>query len=65
MAFACAFTYNGEPGAELKLGSNLSATSTGFVLSAQGFCALPLASGVTELKFKSATPPPVFQLTFV
>lgn len=64
-AFACVFTFSGEPGPELKLGSNLSATTTGFATVAQGFLAFPVYSGVTELKFKSAAPPPTFQVTFI
>jgi len=64
-AFACMFTFGGEAPPELKLGSNLSATSTGFVTTAQGFLALPLTTGVTELKFKAPSPPPVFQLVFI
>lgn len=64
-AFACIFTFSGESPPELKLGSNLSATSTGFATTAQGFLALPLYSGITELKFKAAAVPPVFQVVFI
>jgi hypothetical protein len=64
-AFACSFTFKGEPGPEMKLGSNLNATATGFPVKAEGFLILPLASGCTELKFKAATAPPVFQICFI
>lgn len=64
-AFAAMFTFSGESPPELKIGSNLSPTSTGFVTTAQGFLALPLTTAVTELKFKSASPPPVFQIVFI
>ena len=63
--FACIFTFEPTNPAEVKLGSNLSATTTGFPVLAQGFLSLPIASGTTELKFRSASPPPVFQLVFV
>lgn len=65
VAFACFFTFQGQSGVELKLGSNLNATTGGFPVKAEGFLALPVAPGVTELKFRSATPPPTFQLVFI
>jgi hypothetical protein len=65
VAFACSFTFEGEAGPELKLGSNLNPTTGGFPVKAEGFMVLPLASGVTELKFRAATAPPVFQLAFI
>lgn len=65
VAFACVFTFQGETGSELKLGSNLSVTTTGFPVKAEGFLALPLASGTTELKFRAASPPATFQLFFI
>jgi hypothetical protein len=63
--FACIFTFEPTNPGEVKIGSNLSATTTGFPVLAQGFLSLPLTSGTTELKFKSATPPPVFSLVFI
>lgn len=63
--FACFFTYRGEGGPEMKLGSNLNVTSGGFPIRAEGFVSGSIASGVTELKFKAASPPPTFQLCFV
>jgi hypothetical protein len=64
VAYAVSFSFVGSP-AEVKLGSNLSATATGLVVNAQGFVALPLGSGVTEVKFRSTGTPPTFQLIFI
>jgi hypothetical protein len=65
VAFGVFFTFEATSAPELKLGSNLSATATGFPVPAQGFACLPLYLGTTELKFKAVSPPPVFQLAFV
>ena len=64
VAYAVSFAFVSSP-AEVKLGSNLSATSTGLSVLAQGFIALPLNTGVTEVKFRSPGPPPTFQLIFI
>jgi hypothetical protein len=65
VAFACSFTFEGEAGPEMKLGSNLNPTTAGFPVKAEGFMVLPIASGVTELKFRAASAPPIFQLAFI
>jgi hypothetical protein len=65
VAFACSFTFEGEAAPEMKLGSNLNATTGGFPVKAEGFLILPLAAGTTELRFRAATAPPVFQLAFI
>lgn len=64
-AVAVIFTFAATSAAELKLGSNLCATATGFPVPAEGWLCLPLTSETTELKFKSAAAPAVFQLVFI
>lgn len=64
-AFAVMFTFSASSKPEVKIGSNLSATATGFPVPAQGFMALPIYTGTTELKFKAPTPPGAFQLVFI
>ena len=63
VGYCCIF--EGSSAAEIKIGSNLIGTANGMPVSAQGFLALPLWSGITELKFKSAAPPSMFQLVFI
>jgi len=65
VAFCVVFTFSGTEPTELKVRTNLDNADTGFPIPASGFFAAPLLSTVTELKFKAATPPAVFQLVFV
>lgn len=65
VAFAVIFTYTGESPGEVKFRTNLDIGDAGIPVPSQGFAALGIYSGVTELKFKSTSPPPVFQLVFV
>src|SRR5271169_1207513 len=59
-----AFFGVGSSAPEVKVGSNLVTTANGMPVAAQGFSSNPVASGMTELKFKSASPPSSFQLAF-
>jgi len=59
------FTFGGEQATEVTLRTNLDSADGGLPMAAQGFFSFPLYSGVTELRFRAASPPPVFQLTFV
>lgn len=63
--FACVFTFGGEGAPSVALRTNLNSGDAGLPIPAQGWCSLPVASGVTELRFKASSPPPVFQLTFI
>ena len=63
--WAAFFPFTGSIAAEVKVGSNLVATASGMPVLAQGHVSVPLASAITELKLKSASPPPAFQLVFV
>ena len=65
VAWACVFTFKGEAPGEVKVRTNLNNADTGMPIGTEGFAAQRLASGVTELKFKSASPPSIFQLTFI
>jgi hypothetical protein len=63
--FAVVFTFTGGEAPAVTLRTNLNTGDTGFPIPAQGWFALPVASSVTELRFKTSAPPPVFQLTFI
>ncbi len=65
VAYAVWFTFGGEATGEIKIGSNLVATSSGMPVKAEGFFAAPIASTMTELKFKSASPPAAFQVSII
>jgi hypothetical protein len=63
--FAGIFTFSGETATQVTLRTNLNAGDTGLPVPAQGWFSMPVGSGVTELRFKASSPPPVFQLTFI
>ncbi len=50
---------------EVKVGSNLIATTSGMPVSAKGHLSVPVAAGMTELKLKAASPPEPFNVVFV
>ena len=64
VAYAVTFTFTGSP-AEVKIGSNLVTTTNGMPVPASGWLCLPIYSTMTELKFKAATPPSIFQVVFI
>ena len=59
------FFVTASSAAEIKVGSNLVTTTNGMPVAAQGFASNPVPSGMTELKFKSPSPPSSFQLAFI
>lgn len=63
--FACIFTFAGEGATAVSFRTNLNSSDTGFPIPAQGWCSMPVASGVTELRLKAPSPPPLFQITFI
>ncbi len=65
VAFVVVFTFTGTAPGEVKLRTNLNNADTGLPILSQGWFALPLYTGVTELKFKAASPPQPFQLSFI
>jgi hypothetical protein len=64
VAYAVTFTFASAP-AEVKIGSNLITTTNGMPVPASGWLCNPLYSTITELKFKAATPPSIFQVVFI
>ena len=65
-AFAVIFSYGkGGTAGEVKVGSNLVATANGFPIPSESWFGGRLWSGITELKFKAASPPAAFNLVFV
>lgn len=65
VAWAAVFTFSGTTPGEVKVGSNLVSTANGMPVPAQGWIAAPIYTGLTELKFKAVTPPPVFNVVFI
>jgi hypothetical protein len=59
------FTIGGEQVSQVTLRTNLDSGDTGLAMLAQGFFSLPLASGVTELRFRAVSPPDTFQVIFI
>jgi hypothetical protein len=65
VAFAVLFTFAATSPAEVKIRTNLNNADVGLPVPASGWLQMPVASGVTELKFKAASPTAFFQLVFV
>jgi hypothetical protein len=66
VAYALSFTFNSTGAAtEVKVGSNLIATTSGMPIPAQGWMVAPIFSSITELKLKAVSPPAAFNLTFI
>ena len=66
VAYAISFTFSSSGAAtEVKVGSNLVATTNGMPVPAQGWMVVPIISGLTELKLKAPSAPAAFNLTFV
>lgn len=59
------FTIGGEQASQVTLRTNLDSADGGLPMVAQGFFSIPLASGVTELRFRAVSPPNTFQIVFI